>query len=38
LELDDCLIAATAFIENAFLATGNEKHYPMKDIKKIRVK
>lgn len=37
LELDDCLIAATAFIKNAVLATGNGKHYPMKDIQKITV-
>ncbi len=34
LELDDCLIAATASIKGAILATGNGKHYPMKDIKK----
>jgi len=34
LELDDCLIAATAFIKHAMLATGNVKHYPMTDIKK----
>ncbi len=34
IELDDCLIAATAFIKGAFLATGNSKHYPMEDIKK----
>ncbi len=27
--LDDCLIAATAFIEKATLITGNSKHYPM---------
>lgn len=33
LELDDCLIAATAFIKGAVLATGNGKHYPMDDIK-----
>ncbi len=33
LELDDCLVAATAFIHKAVLATGNGKHYPMKDIK-----
>ena len=33
LELDDCLIAATAFVHKAFLATGDGKHYPMKDIK-----
>jgi predicted nucleic acid-binding protein len=34
LELDDCLIAATAFVRRAILATGNGKHYPMKDIEK----
>lgn len=34
LELDDCLIAATAFIKRAVLVTGNDKHYPMADIKK----
>lgn len=34
LELDDCLIAATAFVKKATLATGNGKHYPMSDIKK----
>ena len=33
LELDDCLVAATAFVHRAVLATGNAKHYPMKDIK-----
>jgi tRNA(fMet)-specific endonuclease VapC len=33
LELDDCLVAATAFVHKAILATGNAKHYPMKDIK-----
>jgi predicted nucleic acid-binding protein len=33
LELDDCLVAATAFVNKAVLATGNGKHYPMKDIK-----
>jgi predicted nucleic acid-binding protein len=33
LELDDYFIAATAFIKGAILATGNAKHYPMKDIK-----
>jgi predicted nucleic acid-binding protein len=37
LELDDCLIAATAFIKKATLATGNGKHYPMSDIRKIVV-
>ncbi len=34
LELDDCIIAATAFAKNAMLATGNDKHYSMADIKK----
>lgn len=38
LELDDCFVAATAFIKRAILATGNGKHYPMEDIKKIIVK
>jgi predicted nucleic acid-binding protein len=38
LELDDCLIAATAFCAGATLATGNGKHYPMKDIRKVVVK
>ena len=38
LELDDCLIAATAFCTGATLATGNGKHYPMKEIRKIVVK
>lgn len=38
LERDDCLIAATAFVKEAILATGNEKHYPMSDIKKAIVK
>lgn len=38
LELDDCLIAATAFCAGATLATGNGKHYPMKDIRKTVVK
>jgi predicted nucleic acid-binding protein len=37
LELDDCLIAATAFEKKAMLATGNGKHYPMSDIKKVVV-
>ena len=32
LELADCLIAATAFVEGAPLATGNVKDYPMQDI------
>jgi tRNA(fMet)-specific endonuclease VapC len=34
LELDDCIIAATAFEMKATLATGNGKHYPMDDIPK----
>lgn len=34
LELDDCLIAATAHLKRATLATGNAKHYPMGDIEK----
>lgn len=38
LELDDCLIAATAFIKGAVLATGNVKHYPMQDITKEIIK
>jgi predicted nucleic acid-binding protein len=37
LELDDCIIAATAFIKQAVLATGNLKHYPMHEIDKIIV-
>jgi hypothetical protein len=32
LELADCLIAATAFVEGATLATGNVKDYPMHEI------
>jgi predicted nucleic acid-binding protein len=32
LELADCLIAATAFVEGATLATGNVKDYPMQEI------
>jgi len=38
LELDDCFIAATAFIKGAIFATGNGKHYPMSDIQKVIVK
>lgn len=34
LEIDDCLIAATASVTHALLATSNGKHYPMKDIPK----
>ncbi len=37
LELDDCLVAATAFVHKAALATGNGKHYPMNDIRVIVV-
>jgi predicted nucleic acid-binding protein len=37
LELDDCLIAATAHLHKATLATGNVRHYPMEDIEKIVV-
>lgn len=32
LELADCIIAATAFVEGATLATGNTKDYPMPEI------
>jgi len=32
IELDDCLIAATALTHRSVLATGNGKHYPMRDI------
>jgi hypothetical protein len=32
LELADCLIAATALVESAALATGNVKDYPMREI------
>jgi len=32
LELADCLIAATAFIEGAAVATGNAKDYPMPEV------
>ena len=38
LELDDCIIAATAFAKHTALATGNGKHYPMTDISKINVR
>ena len=34
LEITDALIAATAFINNSFLYTLNQKHYPMSDVKK----
>lgn len=32
LELDDCMIAATAYTEKTLLATKNRKHYPMSDV------
>jgi len=32
LELADCLIAATAFVEGAAVATGNTRDYPMPEI------
>jgi len=38
LELDDCLIAATAYVKKAALATGNAKHYPMSDVEKVVVR
>ncbi|MBI5199648.1 MAG: type II toxin-antitoxin system VapC family toxin [Nitrospirae bacterium] len=38
LDLDDCIIAATAFVRESILATGNAKHYPMEDIKKKVIK
>ncbi len=37
MELDDCIVAATAFTKQAVLATGNGKHYPMMDIDKVIV-
>jgi predicted nucleic acid-binding protein len=38
LDLDDCIIAATAAVNNGALATGNGKRYPMRDVRKIIVK
>ena len=32
LELDDCLIAATAVVEGLELVTRNKRHYPMPEI------
>ena len=32
LELADCLIAATAFVEGASIATGNVRDYPMPEV------
>ncbi len=37
LELDDCLIAATAFVEGLELATTNRRHYPMAEVRVISV-
>jgi predicted nucleic acid-binding protein len=37
LELDDCLIAASAFYIKAALATGNGKHYPMPDVEIVTI-
>lgn len=37
LELDDCLIAATAAVEGQELATGNKRHYPMPEVRIISV-
>ncbi len=34
LELADCLIAASAFVRQALLATANARHYPMSDVEK----
>lgn len=34
LELDDCIIAASAFYVKALLVTGKGKRYPMSDIEK----
>ena len=36
LELADCLIAATAFVESATLVTGNVKDYPMSEVNVVR--
>jgi predicted nucleic acid-binding protein len=33
LELDDCLIAATAVCEGLELVTGNTRHYPMPEVR-----
>jgi len=38
LELADCLIAATAFVEGASMATGNTKDYPMTEITVLRAR
>ena len=36
LELADCLIAASAFVEGATLLTGNVKDYPMSEVNVVR--
>lgn len=33
LELDDCLIAASAVVEGLELATRNKRHYPMPEVR-----
>ncbi len=38
LELADCLIAATALVEGASVATGNAKDYPMAEITVLRAR
>lgn len=38
LELADCLIAATALVESATLATGNVKDYPFPDLSLINAR
>jgi predicted nucleic acid-binding protein len=38
LTLDDGIVAATAFVTHAVLATGNNRHYPMSDIEKVVVR
>jgi len=34
MDLDDCIIAATALMQHAILATGNIRQYPMTQVKK----
>ena len=38
LELADCLIAATAYVEGASVATGNAKDYPMAEVTVLTVR
>jgi len=38
LELADCLIASTACIEGAILATGNIKDYPMQEVTVVKAR